>query len=952
MEESLPFLVHFAQNFGSASLDEFEDLADYEGLSRSLDLLGRRRHPRKQTPRAPIITADADANEDDNLSAWNIETGQVEDSPMYIVHLPPQSAERICKRSVLIKGMWELYGYGCDVHSCAMNVEKRRLSLIVPSEDDALFENSSAVGEERFKIYSAMKRRRELISSPLMSWRFLVESYGVSISLSAQEGIRRHFEKCLEAQGPVKLRDSECNVTYCAILDFGVAHLRQKGLQASSCTSQTTDLSINQLLDFDPKLCEKAHSFCTNSQISSIEESGDVSSSCLSSVNRLPSRRVYFGKQVATTSRHLMGDLSLKKRPYLGPTSLDPELALIMANLGRSYIPGALVWDPFVGTGSVSVAVASLGGFPVGTEIDARVLRGKLSRNAATNFKQYGLSAPEQVRMDATRHAFRDCKRDGGVKKDVEDSGIFDSIITDPPYGIRAGSNRPGVNEMSREEWRATHVQINDSDNNKISASPDENLVEATHSSGDKEDVDINDELLELAAQMLVPGGRLVFLLPAAVDASRDQLPFHPLLRRVYSSVEPLSFALSRLVVTMEKIAPYNPRDLSLKAVYRAAMKSRTDALILSGVSIGVGSRAMQRVGHLMDEWFEVHQHNKESNELPESMIALTSINKKRSAMKRLARQQHRFEKLSSADVKSDDFLDVESRPIETTTNGSAEESKLTKKERAIVRAREAHASGKKVHIGNVPFDLSQWQEEELKEKLGLNEEKKGPPIELSPPAMPQNNVPTSSHSLVYLFIARYFASILGVSATLNTNGKFMYRDVVNGAHDEVHVTTSDDSKLSWTMRAISSGDQLSVFVASDSFYPDAESRSSKMRIDLKNTLCSHDEAKRFTNAIEARMSALPGFILSNTLTADFLTREQISLIETRVDVCVRDVRKDRNDGRIFACLLGIPDDLFIEIMSFAGKEGCSRLRATCKTARNQIVKNDILIKIIQRQRQ
>jgi len=929
MEDSLPFLVYFAQNFGSASLDEFEDLAEFEGLPRSLDLLGRRKQARKQTRASLPASIYSAVNEDDDLLAWNIETSQVEDSPMHIVHLPPSSAERICTRSVLIKGMWELYGYGYDVHSCATDVEKRRRSIMTPSEDDIMFENSSAVGEERVRIYSTMKRRRELISSPLMSWRFLVESYGVSISLSAQEGIRRHFEHCLSAEGPVKLRESECNVTYCAILDFGVAHLQQKKLESPANTRQTTDVLLEPLLEFDPLFCDKAHFYCKNTQMSpSIENDDIVSQSSSSSNNRRPTRRVYFGKQVGTTKRHLIGDLSLKNRPYLGPTSLDPELALIMANLGRSYKPGALVWDPFVGTGSVSVAVASLGGLPVGTEIDARVLRGKLSRSAATNFKQYGLSAPEQVRMDATRHAFRDCINDG-VKKDDEDSGIFDAIITDPPYGIRAGSNRPGVNEMSREEWRASQMERSGIDNTRI-GSTDEKL----NSSMDKEDMDINEELLELAARMLVPGGRLVFLLPAAIDASREQLPFHPLLRRIYSSVEQLSFALSRLVITMEKISTYNPHDPSLRSTYLAACKSRTEALLSSGVSIGVGSRAMQRVGYLMDEWFEVQQNKKEKNDLPESMTSNPSMNKKRSAMKRLARQQHRFEKLS-AEVKKEDCK-VESRPCETSETSDG--SKLTKKERAIVRAREAHASGKKVHIGNVPFDLSQWQEEELKEKLGLKEEPQ------------KHHTTTSSHSLIYLFIARYFASNLGpgVSVNLNTRERFMYRDAVNGAHSEIQVS-NDSSGLSFTMRAISSGDRLSVFIASNSVNPEAVSRSSSMCIEhVKNTHCSEDVVNHFIHAIEARTSEFQTLIMSPALFVDFITPEQLSLTETRVTLCVRDVRRDRNDGRIFPCLLGIPDDLFIEIMCFAGKDGCSRLRATCKTARDQM-KNKILHKKIQR---
>ena len=39
---------------------------------------------------------------------------------------------------------------------------------------------------------------------------------------------------------------------------------------------------------------------------------------------------------------------SLKKRLYLGPTSMDTELAMIMSNLGQ-VTQGSFCFDPFVG---------------------------------------------------------------------------------------------------------------------------------------------------------------------------------------------------------------------------------------------------------------------------------------------------------------------------------------------------------------------------------------------------------------------------------------------------------------------------------------------------------------------------------------------------------------------------------------------------------------------------
>lgn len=47
---------------------------------------------------------------------------------------------------------------------------------------------------------------------------------------------------------------------------------------------------------------------------------------------------------------------NLKKRPYLGPTSTDHELAFLMANQAQ-VCPGDMVYDPFLGTGSIAVAL-------------------------------------------------------------------------------------------------------------------------------------------------------------------------------------------------------------------------------------------------------------------------------------------------------------------------------------------------------------------------------------------------------------------------------------------------------------------------------------------------------------------------------------------------------------------------------------------------------------------
>ena len=145
-----------------------------------------------------------------------------------------------------------------------------------------------------------------------------------------------------------------------------------------------------------------------------------------------PPLACYFGRVLGNSrlGRNWRGSnrieqYSLKKRHYLGPTSMDAELSLIMTNLAQIR-KGSMVFDPFVGTGSILLTAALRGAYTFGTDIDLRVLRGKSQHeNIASNFKQYGLRPPELVRSDNAiyhRH-YR------------QHSPLFDAIVTDPPYG-------------------------------------------------------------------------------------------------------------------------------------------------------------------------------------------------------------------------------------------------------------------------------------------------------------------------------------------------------------------------------------------------------------------------------------------------------------------------------------------------------------------------------------
>lgn len=185
-----------------------------------------------------------------------------------------------------------------------------------------------------------------------------------------------------------------------------------------------------------------------------------------------------------------------------------------------------------MGTGSIILTTALRGAYAFGTDIDLRVLRGRSStENIASNFKQYGLPPPELIRSDNAiyhRH-FR------------EHLPMFDAIVTDPPYGIRAGAKKSG----SRKE--------------QVRPILDEHRHDHVAQTRPYAVSDVMADLLNVAAMTLVIGGRLVYVIPSMLDFDEAvDLPRHECLRLVSVCYQPLQTELGRRTVTMEKIKEYD----------------------------------------------------------------------------------------------------------------------------------------------------------------------------------------------------------------------------------------------------------------------------------------------------------------------------------------------------------------------------------------------------------
>ena len=150
--------------------------------------------------------------------------------------------------------------------------------------------------------------------------------------------------------------------------------------------------------------------------------------------------RVYLGRLIGGGSRNLMNQYSLKKRHYLSTTSMDAELALIMANIVHAR-PGALFFDPFIGTGSLTVACAHFGAVVFGSDLDPRTLRGKDGLSLKTNYEQYNFGGRDlgSIISDLVNTPLRGWTSSAEQRNDIHRCEWLDGIVCDPPYGVREG---------------------------------------------------------------------------------------------------------------------------------------------------------------------------------------------------------------------------------------------------------------------------------------------------------------------------------------------------------------------------------------------------------------------------------------------------------------------------------------------------------------------------------
>ncbi|XP_077967037.1 tRNA (guanine(10)-N(2))-methyltransferase TRMT11-like [Styela clava] len=248
---------------------------------------------------------------------------------------------------------------------------------------------------------------------------------------------------------------------------------------------------------------------------------------------------IYFGRLIADGQRNLLQSYSVKTRKFIGNTSMDAGLSFIMSNVAKVK-PGDYVCDPFVGTGSLLIAAARHGGFVTGGDINYNILhaRGKSSRVGA-GYRDKDETIKDSLKQYELQNKYLDVMVQDNASNAWRSPlnmchGIFDAIITDPPYGIRERCRKVGKNK-------------------EVATSANEPTIHYPEQTAYHLD-QVFIDLLTFAARTLVPGGRLVYWLPIyRPEYSDDIIPRHPNLKLLYNCEQPLKRETSRRLLVMEK---------------------------------------------------------------------------------------------------------------------------------------------------------------------------------------------------------------------------------------------------------------------------------------------------------------------------------------------------------------------------------------------------------------
>lgn len=244
-------------------------------------------------------------------------------------------------------------------------------------------------------------------------------------------------------------------------------------------------------------------------------------------------------------ARHLIAAMDVKQRAYIGNTTMEAHMSLVQAVMALAG-PGKIVYDPFAGTGSLLYAAAKMGAYVMASDIDARMMKGKIGHDGSTGIMR-------SARQYGVQHLVLDCLGCDMTQHPWRFGGLFDAIVADPPYGIRAGAKRLGRRDESKQRSEAFLMPDGTYSHQRPDYVPPSKPYPLD---------DLIADLLRLSATLLKPRGRLVFWVPTMTEGSSGedtyqqqpvQLPPSPDFRLVSHAMQDFG-TWGRRLITLEKL--------------------------------------------------------------------------------------------------------------------------------------------------------------------------------------------------------------------------------------------------------------------------------------------------------------------------------------------------------------------------------------------------------------
>ena len=189
----------------------------------------------------------------------------------------------------------------------------------------------------------------------------------------------------------------------------------------------------------------------------------------------------------------------------------------------------------------VAMAIGIFGcSLVIGSDIDGRMIRGKGAQvNISANFKKYGESSQflDVLTMDFTNNALRN-------------NLVIDTILCDPPYGIRESIKVLGAKDPERFLGKED-MEI---DGEKAYLRRDYIPTKKPYALDS-----LLDDLLQYSSERLPIGGRLAFWMPTANDANIETIvPMHENLELKYNCVQEFNKWSRRLLVYINRGSTFN----------------------------------------------------------------------------------------------------------------------------------------------------------------------------------------------------------------------------------------------------------------------------------------------------------------------------------------------------------------------------------------------------------